>query len=136
MVAVAVALAAGRLGTHARPAPVVRLAAEVGHVARPVPAPHAVAIPGTACYVSLPECSQTPCVELIGATTATAVYAAPVPGVQRARPLSGCGRARTGPGLATAVQRSPSKAWRGVNPYAAALKSLAHRLRHSFPGAP
>ena len=93
-------------------------------------------VSGSACYVGIPECSQTPCVELIGAATSTAVYTAPVPGVQRARPSSRCGRAQIGPGLVTAVPQGPPSAQRRVNPYGTALRSLAHRLRHSFPGAP
>jgi len=151
MVAVTAVLVAGTSGNGARAAaggPAVRVSPPPGRVGartpavqrpgRVAPAP-SVTVPsvsGSACYVSIPECSQTPCVELIGAASATAVYTTPAAGVQRARPLSGCGRARTGPGLVTAVPRPPSSALRRLNPYGAALKSLAHRLQRSFPGAP
>jgi len=101
----------------------VRLAA----AAVPPKTPTVPAVSGSTCFVSVPECSQTPCVELIGAGSATAVYAPTVPA-----PRTSCGRAHN-PGVVTAVRRGPLRTLGPPNPYGRILRSLRARLSRRFP---
>ena len=106
------------------------LTARLAAAAAPLKAPQAQVAAGSTCFVSVPECSQTPCVELIGAATATAVYTPLVPAARPARARSSCGGAQNAP-LATAVARGPLRT--APNPYERLLKSLRAQLSRRFP---
>jgi hypothetical protein len=80
---------------------------------------------GQACFVSVPRCSETPCIEYIQPATA-AVARAPVPGVRLASPRCGS------PKLGTKVTRTPTLAPN----FGRALPALAHKLQAQPSGSP
>jgi hypothetical protein len=99
----------------ARPAP-----AAVHAHPRSSAAPH-LSVPaggGHMCFVSVPRCSETPCIEYIESATA-AVARAPVPGARLASP-----RCRS-PKLSTKITRRPTPP---AN-FGLALPALAHKLQ-------
>ena len=117
-------LAVGQNGASGAATGTVRLAA----ASVPRHAPSVSAASGVTCFVGVPECSQTPCVELIGAASSTAVYAPTVPA-----PRTSCGRAQHPPPLATVVPRGPVHMVRPANPYGPILKSMRAQLSKRFP---
>ena len=100
------ALAAGLagLGLAARPGTAARAASVSRAAHRTRVAPSVSVAGGSTCYVGITACSESPCVEYVGATS-SAVYALPAAGL--AQPIRGCPgqgrRAKAGasPGLAT-----------------------------------
>jgi hypothetical protein len=106
----------------ARPAP-----AAVHAQPRSSAAPHrsALAEGGHVCFVSVPRCSETPCIEYIQSATA-AVARSTVPGVRLASP-----RCRSSK-LSTKVRRSPT----APPNFGLALPALAHKLQARPAGSP
>jgi hypothetical protein len=80
---------------------------------------------GHACFVSVPRCSETPCIEYIRSATA-AVARTPVPGVRLASPRCGS------PKLGTKVMRTPT----APANFGLALPALAHKLQAHPSGSP
>jgi hypothetical protein len=80
---------------------------------------------GHTCFVSVPRCSETPCIEYIRSATA-AVVRAPIPGVRLASPRCGS------PKLGTKVMRTP----RPSPNFSLALPALAHKLQAHPRGSP
>ena len=105
-----------------RPAP-----AAVRAQPRSSAAPHRNLPPdgGHVCFVSVPRCSETPCIEYIQSATAAAARA-PVPGVRLASPRCGS------PKLGAKVMRTPTQ----PPNFGLALPALAHKLQAHPSGSP
>jgi hypothetical protein len=89
-------------------------------------APTVQAAAGSTCFVSVPECSEQPCVEFVQNAVAVAV---PTPAGPVVRRRSHCPPAV--PHVATiATVRGPKA---GANPYQRAIASLRRRLSRRFP---
>jgi hypothetical protein len=127
---------AARTRTPARaPAAQTRMPARARNAARIVPGrvahaatPTVVASAGSTCYVSVPYCSETPCVQFVRGG-GSAVYV--LPGIVPARPAVSCqARARAKqarpPGVVVAVP-AHGAALQGI------LPGLAHRLSSRGP---
>jgi hypothetical protein len=80
---------------------------------------------GHACFVSVPRCSETPCIEYIQSATA-AVARVPAPGVRPAAPR--CGSTKLG----AKIMRTPT----APPNFSLALPALAHRLQARPAGLP
>jgi hypothetical protein len=76
---------------------------------------------GQACFVTVPRCSETPCIEYVRSAPA-AVGRAPVPAVRLASPRCGS------PKLGTKVTLPPN--------FGLALPALAHKLQAHASGSP
>jgi hypothetical protein len=126
---IAALAAAGVLaaGVGARTVFVRPAAAAVHAKPRAAPAPDRTvpAAGGQVCYVSVPRCSETPCIEYIRSATA-AVARAPVPGVRLASPR--CGSLKH----STNVTRTPTP----PPNFGLALPALAHKLQAHPSGSP
>jgi hypothetical protein len=80
---------------------------------------------GHTCFVSVPRCSETPCIEYIQSAT-TAVARAPVPGVRLASPRCGS------PKRTTKVLLTPTP----PPTFGLAVPALAHKLQAHPSGSP
>jgi hypothetical protein len=105
-----------------------RLSAAVVVTPAPRHAPTAQATEGSTCFVSVPECSEQPCVEFVQSANTTAVYV-PTPARPVARSRSHCPPAV--PHIATTAIARGAKT--GANPYGRALPSLRAKLSRRFP---
>jgi len=133
---------------HASPSAAATVSTKpvVSHTAR-VPL-HAATVPmasGTTCFVAAQQCSEIPCIEMIGSTagvgsgTATTLIAPSVRGPRLETPVSGCG-ARWPLPQATVVTRQ-SRIRQGPKPglgsyYSALLANMAHKLAAHPPTRP
>jgi hypothetical protein len=100
-----------------------------------------IVVAGSAtCFVSVRECSEIPCTELIGSTMSTAavsratLVAPSVRGTRLATPLSGCGTRRPLP--RAAVVALPGATRSLASPDAALLANMSHRLAAHPPTRP
>jgi hypothetical protein len=112
----------GARTVSARPAPT---AVHVQPRSSAAPRRSVPAAGGHACFVSVPRCSETPCIEYIR-SAAAAVARAPVPGVRLASP-----RCRS-PKLGRKVTRTPT----ALPNFGLALPALAHKLQAQTSPSP
>jgi hypothetical protein len=127
------AQAAGSAASAARPAATHRVTRPPAARVATTPTITVPAQAGHTCYVSVPRCSQTPCIEYINAH---AMLIAPAPGVRLATPAR-CPSA-TGPstGALTATPRGRVGPATASPNFGAALPGLAHKLQARPAGFP
>jgi hypothetical protein len=127
-VAAVLAVGVGAHTVHAQAAP------SASSVTRTATAPTATVAPdaGHTCYVGVPRCSQTPCIEYINAQ---AVLITPVPGIRLATPAR-C-PSTTGPGKGAVTVTPRGRVGPAPIPnFAQNLPALAHKLQARPAGSP
>lgn len=128
-VAAVLAVGVGAHTVHARAAPSRSSAARTATTPTVTVSP----VAGHTCYVSVPRCSQNPCVEYINAH---AVLITPAPGVRLATPARCPSATGPGNGALTVTPRGRVGPATAFPNFGAALPGLAHKLQARPAGSP